>query len=87
MRKILLFNSSGLRILPGGAMLRCICFVAETYHPASCDSFADSIKGVFLHGFFSLGLGDVIVGEVLASAAVLVLMLGWSCYLGEGCIL
>jgi len=68
-------------------MLRCICFGAETYHPASCDSFADSIKGVFLQGFFSLGLEDVIVGEVLASVAVLVSMSGWGYFHVENCIL
>jgi hypothetical protein len=53
----------------------CVWFDAGTHHPASFDSFVDSINGVCLQGFFSFVLGEVIFGEVLDS--VVIWMLIW----------
>jgi hypothetical protein len=53
----------------------CLCSDAGTHHPASFDSFVDSINGVCLQGFFSFVLREGIFGGVLDS--VVVWMLIW----------
>jgi ABC-type glucose/galactose transport system permease subunit len=52
----------------------CLCFDAGTHHPASFDSFVDSINGVCLQGFFSFVLGEVIFVGVLALAMIWMLL-------------
>jgi hypothetical protein len=42
-----------------------------TYHPASFDSFVDSINGVCRQGFFSFGFGDVIFEEAILTSTMI----------------